>query len=49
MSDTGIEVVVVDAQNTQVGKVRLPDAFTAPVNDAVLFENHRLAELSRCR
>lgn len=48
MSDTGIEVVVVDAQNTQVGKVRLPDAFTAPVNDAVLFDQV-LAQLASRR
>ncbi len=51
MADSAIEnrqVVVVNSENSEVGKVDLPTAFSAPVNDAVLFEQV-LAQLASRR
>ncbi len=51
MADSAIEnrqVAVVNSENSEVGKVDLPTAFSAPVNDAVLFEQV-LAQLASRR
>jgi len=43
-----VEVKVVDATNSEIGSVALPAAFSAPINDAVMFEQV-LAQLASRR